>query len=143
MVAIALLPSDASPSLLNSMALLSATPFVITPPTEDIRWVTHVCAQLAKTAEPLILVFEGPSCTHAPAVGFSRRALRRPAIHYVLVNPTDLPNPSSEYSDWPDAPITIVINSDDASAYSTVKWQASLRGWIAIETPLVDFLNNI
>lgn len=143
MVAVALLPLQSTEFSIDNLSQLRSTPFVVPKPDSDIRWITHVSAYLAQTKEPLILVFAGESCVHAPAIGFSRKSLRRPAIHYILVNPTQLPAPSSEYSDWPDAPVTIVINAEQETDYADIKWQASLRGWKTTSRPLTEFLNDV
>ena len=84
MATIAFLPEAGCINAVASQVTLVATPLVITPPSESVRWVTHVASQLASTAEPLILVFHGAMSIHAPAIGFSRRSLRRPAVGYVL-----------------------------------------------------------
>ncbi len=143
MVAVALLPLQSESFPLSKVSELTSTPFVVPAPTPEIRWVTHVAGSLAQTNEPLILVFSGDACVNAPAIGFSRRSLRRPAIHYVLVNPTHLPSATSEYSDWPDAPVTVVINSEQAGDYADIKWQASLRGWVSTEIFLSEFINGL
>ena len=139
-VAVAFLPLETLPFPFN-VSGITPTPFNVAAPKPDVRWVTHVAGNLAQTNEPLILVFANEACVHAPAIGFSRRSLRRPAVHYVLVNPAVLPASTSEYSDWPDAPVSLVINTDDESEFADIKWQASLRGWTSTNIPLADFLN--
>ena len=98
MVTIAFLPEADCINAVASQVTLVATPLVITPPSESVRWVTHVASQLASTAEPLILVFHGETSVHAPAIGFSRRSLRRPAVGYVLIDPV-MPTIGGDYGD--------------------------------------------
>lgn len=107
---------------------LAKTPFVISAPVPDVRWVAHVCGELARTAEPLVLIFDGESSVHAPAVGFSRKSLRRPAVGYVLIDPV-LPTIGGEYGDWPDAPVTVIITQPDTDRARETNLQARLRGW--------------
>jgi hypothetical protein len=125
---IAFLPEANCINTVAAQVSLSATPLVITPPTEAIRWVTHVAAQLASTAEPLILVFHGEMSVHAPAIGFSRRSLRRPAVGYVLIDPV-MPTIGGDYGDWPDAPVTVVITDSANESAKEASLQSRLRGW--------------
>ena len=123
----------------NTFALPTA-PYVINPPNGDARWVTHVAAQLAGTADALILVLVGPASVHAPALGFSRKALRAPAVGYYLVDP-EMPEIGGEYGDWPDAPVTIVL-TDNAPEYAhEAARQAQLRGWKVSTEPLEKLLS--
>jgi hypothetical protein len=108
---IAFLPETDCINTVAARVSLSATPLVISPPNDAIRWVTHVAAQLASTAEPLVLVFHGETSVHAPAIGFSRRSLRRPAVGYVLIDPV-MPTIGGDYGDWPEGPVNVVINYD-------------------------------
>lgn len=125
-------------SFANTLKLTTA-PYVISPPEGETRWVTHVAAQLAKTADPLILVFEGPACVHAPAIGFSRKSLRSPAVGYVLINPV-MPTIGGEYGDWPDAPVTIVLTKDAPEHALDAARQAQLRGWKVSNQSLAEIL---
>jgi hypothetical protein len=128
MATIAFLPEIDCVNSVAAQVSLSATPLVITPPTEAVRWVTHVAAQLASTAEPLVLVFHGETSVHAPAIGFSRRSLRRPAVGYVLINPV-MPTIGGDYGDWPDAPVTVVITDAANESAKEASLQSRLRGW--------------
>jgi hypothetical protein len=125
---IAFLPEIDCVNSVVAQVSLSATPLVITPPTQAVRWVTHVAAQLASTAEPLILVFNGETSVHAPAIGFSRRSLRRPAVGYVLIDPV-MPTIGGDYGDWPDAPVTVVITAAANESAKEASLQSRLRGW--------------
>ena len=55
----------------------------------------------------------GEAAIHAPALGFSRRSLRRPAVGYVLVDPV-MPAIGGEYGDWPDSGCSSVIGTTRA-----------------------------
>ena len=135
MATIAFLPEIDSPNALASQITLAATPLVISPPTESVRWVTHVASQLASTAQPLILVFHGEASVHAPAIGFSRRSLRRPAVGYVLIDPV-MPTIGGDYGDWPDAPVTVVITDAANDLAKEASLQSRLRGWkVTTDTP--------
>jgi hypothetical protein len=128
MAVVAFLPTE---DLINPFAnsvSLKTSPFVVTPPAESVPWVAHVSAQLAKTAEELILVFVGAVSLHAPALGFSRRSLRRPAVGYILIDPV-MPKIGGDYSDWPDAPVTVVITDEASDLAKEASLQAKLRGW--------------
>jgi len=141
MAIVAFLPTlDATSPLHTSMALKSQ-PFVVTAPPESMRWVTHVASQLTQTAEPLVLVFVGEASVHAPAMGFSRRALRRPAVHYVLVDPM-MPTIGGDYGDWPDAPVTVVITEDAEDFAKDAALQCRLRGWTVTRDSLESVLAN-
>ena len=128
MTTIAFLPEANCINTVAARVSLSATALVVTPPTDAIRWVTHVAAQLASTAEPLVLVFHGEMSVHAPAIGFSRRSLRRPAVGYVLIDPV-MPTIGGDYGDWPDAPVTVVITDSADESAKEASLQSRLRGW--------------
>ena len=141
MAIVAFLPTADAPHPLADRGL-SPTPCVITAPAPGARWVAHVSAALAGTAEPLVLVFHGEQCAYAPAVGFSRRSLRRPAVGYVLVDPV-LPQVGGEYGDWPDAPVVVVLTPDASPAEHDAALQAQLRGWQSTSAPLADVLASL
>ena len=128
MATIAFLPEIDGINTVAAQVSLPTTPLVITPPNDAIRWVTHVAAQLATTAEPLVLVFHGQTSVHAPAIGFSRRSLRRPAVGYVLIDPV-MPTIGGDYGDWPDAPVTVVITDSANESAKEASLQSRLRGW--------------
>ena len=128
MATIAFLPEIDCVNSVASRVSLSVTPLVISPPSESVRWVTHVASQLASTAEPLVLVFHGEASVHAPAIGFSRRSLRRPAVGYVLIDPV-MPTIGGDYGDWPDAPVTVVITDEANELAKEASLQSRLRGW--------------
>ncbi len=128
MAVVAFLPTKDSINPFANSVSLKTSPFVVPPPAESVPWVAHVSAQLAKTAEELILVFVGAVSLHAPAVGFSRRSLRRPAVSYMLIDPV-MPKIGGDYSDWPDAPVTVVITDEASDLAKEASLQAKLRGW--------------
>ena len=135
MATIAFLPETDGVNTMLVQVSLAKTPLVITPPADSVRWVTHVASQLASTAEPLILVFHGETSVHAPAIGFSRRSLRRPAVGYVLIDPV-MPTIGGDYGDWPDAPVTVVITEAASESAKEASLQSRLRGWkVTTESP--------
>ena len=107
---------------------LADVPLVVSAPTEAMRWVTHVASELSHTGDSLVLVFHGEMSIHAPAIGFSRRSLRRPAVGYVLIDPV-MPTIGGDYGDWPDAPVTVVITQDANDLAKEASLQSRLRGW--------------
>jgi hypothetical protein len=140
MAVVAFLPTDDSLNpFANSISLITS-PFVVEPPSPEAKWVSHVAAKLASTAEPLVLVFNGPTSIHAPAIGFSRKSLRRPAVAYVLVDPV-MPQVGGEYSDWPDAPVTVVITDSASESAKEASLQSRLRGW-TVTNSLSEVLKN-
>ncbi len=141
MATVAFCPTLDSTSPLKDTVTLKENPFVVSPPTADIRWVAHVCSQLAQTAQPLVLVFYGETSVHAPAIGFSRKSLRRPAVAYVLVDPV-MPQIGGEYGDWPDAPVTVVITDAAGPNAKEASMQSRLRGWTVTNESLQSVLAN-
>ena len=140
MTTLAFLPEANSINAVAAKVSLAATPLIISPPSDAIRWVTHVASQLASTAEPLILIFHGDMSVHAPAIGFSRRSLRRPAVGYVLIDPV-MPTIGGDYGDWPDAPVTVVITDAAGEAAKEASLQSRLRGWKVTTDHLQDAFN--
>jgi hypothetical protein len=80
---------------------------------------------------PLLLVLTGAAAAHAPHLGFAQRSARRAVGGYVLVDPV-LPRPGA-VSDWPDAPVTVVITSDADDDTRSAALGARLRGWEVLE----------
>jgi hypothetical protein len=78
---------------------------------------------------------------HAPALGFSRRSLRRPAVGYVLVDPV-LPTIGGDYGDWPDAPVTVIISDDPPEYAREAAMQSRLRGWTVTSESLQEVLTR-
>lgn len=142
MAVVAFLPTEDSLNPYAAGIELSKSPFVIRNPEPGIRWVAHVAAQLASTAEPLVLVFVGQTSVHAPAIGFSRRSLRRPAVSYILVDPV-MPQIGGDYGDWPDAPVTVVITDEASELAKEASLQSRLRGWKVTNESVAEVLKNI
>ena len=137
MPTVALLPlidGTATPRVVLKEQLL-----IVPGPAGDVPWLAHVAQQLARTSDPLILVLQGQAAQFAPALGFSRRALRRPAVGYVLVDPV-MPQIGGEYGDWPDAPVTVVLTPDANEVAHDASRQARLRGWQVVESTVIDAL---
>ena len=121
---------------------LTIRPFIIVAAPAGVRWAAHVASQLSHTRQDLILVFFGQAAAHAPAVGFARRALRRPAVGYVMVDPV-LPQVGGEYGDWPDAPVTVVVTDNPPDHARDAAMQARLRGWQVSTDSLQDVLGGM
>ena len=142
MATLAFLPTENSVNPFANSVVLSRTPLVVTPPNPGLRWVTHVAGQLAQTADELILIFFGEVSIHAPAIGFSRRSLRRPAVGYVLIDPV-MPKVGGDYSDWPDAPVTVVLTQVASDLAKEASLQAKLRGWEVSPKPVEEVLAEL
>ena len=95
----------------------------------DDQWTARVALEIhaAQPAAPLLLVFTGDACVHAPALGFAQRSARRAVIGYALVNPV-LPRPGSA-PDWPDAPVTVIVTPEADDNCRSHALGARLRGW--------------
>lgn len=106
---------------------------VTAPVPDDTQWTAHVALRIAQSpvTPPLLLVLTGAAAVHAPHLGFAQRAARRAVGGYVLVDPV-LPKPGAG-SDWPDAPVTVVITplADEDARSSALG--ARLRGWEVVE----------
>lgn len=117
---------------------------------DDVDWVprTAIAISSALTSEPqpapalpLVLVFTGEHAAFAPYIGFAQRAARRSVIAYVLINP-QLPKPGV-VSDWPDAPVHVVITPDTADHVRALERAAHLRGWPVHTTDPADIIQAI
>ena len=95
----------------------------------DDQWTARVALDIhaAQPAEPLLLVFTGAACVHAPTLGFAQRSARRGVIGYALVDPV-LPRPGSA-PDWPDAPVTVIVTPRADDDCRSQALGARLRGW--------------
>jgi len=96
-------------------------------------WTPRIALQIAAAdpAPPLLLVLTGTACAFAPHLGFAQRSARRAVGGYVLVDPA-LPRPGA-VSDWPDAPVTVVVTSDADHDIRSAALGARLRGWEVLE----------
>ena len=96
---------------------------------DDDSWVARTALAITEMVAagrlrpPLLLVLTGRLARHAPHLGFAQRAARRAVRGYVLVDP-ELPAPGT-VSDWPDAPVTVVLADENDSRAR----DARLRGW--------------
>lgn len=96
-------------------------------------WTPRIALQIAAAdpAPPLLLVLTGTVCAFAPHLGFAQRSARRTVGGYVLVDPV-LPRPGV-VSDWPDAPVTVVVTSDADQDTRSAALGARLRGWDVVD----------
>ena len=101
-------------------------------PTES-EWTarTALAIAAASPATPLLLVFTGAAAAQAPFLGFAQRSARRAVGGYVLVDPV-LPRPGA-VSDWPDAPVTVIVTSGADEDTRSAALGARLRGWEVLE----------
>jgi hypothetical protein len=101
----------------------------------DEEWTARVALAITAASgefvPPLLLVLTGAAAAHAPHLGFAQRSARRAVGGYVLVDPV-LPRPGA-VSDWPDAPVTVVITSDADDDIRSAALGARLRGWEVLE----------
>lgn len=101
----------------------------------DEEWTARVALAITAASgefvPPLLLVLTGAAAAHAPHLGFAQRSARRAVGGYVLVDPV-LPRPGA-VSDWPDAPVTVVITSNADDDTRSAALGARLRGWEVLE----------
>ena len=110
----------------------------------ESEWVARVAmAMRAGTVDvpaPLLLVFAAAASVHAPQLGFAQRAARRLVAHYVLVDPL-LPPAGS--TDWPDAPVTVIITPSADDDTRSQALAARLRGWTVREGEAASVIAEI
>lgn len=106
-------------------------------------WTARTALGIAAASPepPLLLVFTGPAATLAPHVGFAQRSARRAVGGYVLVDPV-LPRPGA-VSDWPDAPVTVVITANADADTRSAALGARLRGWDVLEGDAAELIADI
>lgn len=108
--------------------------------TPDEHWTARTALAVAAAAPvaPVLLVLSGPAAVHAPHLGFAQRSARRSVGGYVLVDPV-LPRPGA-VSDWPDAPVTVIVTpaADDDTRAAALG--ARLRGWEVLEGDPSDLI---
>lgn len=99
----------------------------------ETEWTARVALGLAAAAPapPVLLVFTGAAAAQAPHLGFAQRSARRAVGGYVLVDPV-LPRPGA-VSDWPDAPVTVVVTPQADADTRSAALGARLRGWEVLE----------
>lgn len=109
------------------------------------QWTARVALGIAAAADtvspPLLLIFTGAAATQAPHLGFAQRSARRAVSGYVLVDPV-LPRPGA-VSDWPDAPVTVVITPGADEDTRSAALGARLRGWEVLEGDASDTIAEI
>jgi hypothetical protein len=100
---------------------------------DDAQWTAQVALRIAASdvTPPLLLVLTGPAAAHAPHLGFAQRSARRAVGGYVLVDPV-LPKPGAA-TDWPDAPVTVIISPHADEDSRSAALGARLRGWEVLE----------
>lgn len=108
------------------------------------EWTARVALGIAAAgmlAPPLLLVFTGDAAVHAPHLGFAQRSARRAVGGYVLIDPV-LPRPGA-VSDWPDAPVTVIVTpgADDDTRGAALG--ARLRGWEVLEGDAATLIAEI
>jgi hypothetical protein len=102
-----------------------------TYPEADWTARTALAISASQASTPLLLVLTGPAATFAPHLGFAQRSARRTVGGYVLVDPV-LPKPGA-VSDWPDAPVTVIITPIANEDVRSAALGARLRGWEVLE----------
>lgn len=124
--------SDAADTIANVSSDPRAGRTVIE--AEDrVDWVAALAALLhaqvtsGQVSGPYVVIARGDTVADVPALAFALRSARRPASGYVLVEPA--PSSDRQWTDWPDAPVTVITCSDRA-AHS-----ARLRGWHVVVGP--------
>ena len=120
----------------GSAYTLAHVPAVIDLTDMDVSvndWTPRTALKIAAAdpAPPLLLVLTGTACAFAPHLGFAQRSARRTVGGYVLVDPV-LPRPGA-VSDWPYAPVTVVVTSDADQDTRSAALGARLRGWDVVD----------
>lgn len=116
-------------SLAAAICDVAADAVALPPFDDDDTWVARTALAITaavtegRVTPPILLIASEALARHAPALGFAQRAARRAVRGYVLIDP-QLPQ-AGQVSDWPDAPVTVVLtDADDSRARD-----ARLRGW--------------
>jgi hypothetical protein len=111
----------------------------------ESEWTARVALGIAggaaQLSPPLLLVLTAAAAAHAPHLGFAQRSARRAVGGYVLVDPV-LPRPGA-VSDWPDAPVTVIITSLADDETRSAALGARLRGWEVLEGDASALINDI
>lgn len=91
---------------------------------------TRICGHLQAMApsEPLLLIAPAPAIDCLPAVALAQRTAHRLVAGYLLIDPADAP----VGSDWPDAPVDVIITS------GVIPRWVELRGWQPMTTARSD-----
>lgn len=111
----------------------------------ESEWTARVALGIAADATritpPLLLVLTGAAAAQAPYLGFAQRSARRAVGGYVLVDPV-LPRPGA-VSDWPDAPVTVIITALADDDTRSAALGARLRGWEVLEGDASALITDI
>ena len=109
----------------------------------ESEWTARTALAIASAspATPLLLVFTGAAAAQAPFLGFAQRSARRAVGGYVLVDPV-LPRPGA-VSDWPDAPVTVIVTSGADEDTRSAALGARLRGWEVLEGDASALISEI
>lgn len=99
----------------------------------ESEWTARTALAIAAAAPatPVLLVLTGAAAAQAPFLGFAQRSARRSVGGYVLVDPV-LPRPGA-VSDWPDAPVTVIVTSGADEDTRSAALGARLRGWEVLD----------
>lgn len=99
----------------------------------DHEWTARTALAITASAAepPLLLVLTGAVAAFAPHLGFAQRSARRAVAGYVLVDPI-LPRPGA-VSDWPDAPVTVIVTPSAEADARDAALGARLRGWEVLD----------
>ena len=99
----------------------------------ESEWTARTALAIAAASPttPLLLVFTGAAAAQAPFLGFAQRSARRAVGGYVLVDPV-LPRPGA-VSDWPDAPVTVIVTASADEYTRSAALGARLRGWEVLD----------
>lgn len=110
---------------------------------DDDTWVARTAIELAQKCPAhlwQLLVFTGDTARYAPHLGFAQRSARRKVRGYVLIDP-QLPAPGV-VSDWPDAPVTLIL-TDACPTADELAAAAALRGWTVMHGDPDDCLATL
>jgi hypothetical protein len=110
---------------------------------EAEHWTARVALEIAAAdpVAPLLLVFVADASALAPHVGFAQRAARRSVGGYVMVDPV-LPRPGV-VSDWPDAPVTVIVTDGADEDTRSAALGARLRGWDVVDGDPASIITEI
>ena len=112
-----------------------------TPAESEWTARTALAIAAASPSAPLLLVFTGAAAAQAPFVGFAERSARRAVGGYVLVDPV-LPRPGA-VSDWPDAPVIVIVTATADDDTRSAAHGARLRGWEVLQGDASALISDI
>lgn len=100
--------------------------------------ISELAVAVRAAGSPSAVLLGAAVAHHAAALGATRRAARAPVRHYLLLDPTELPQTRVGDYDWPDAPVTVLLTRP-----STVAAAAAMRGWTVCEGTHEDIAERI